>query len=174
MSIKCLETTNVDIVPLEDIKAFLRIQSSADDALLKNMLRTAVVWVEEATGKTFLKKKLRYTHTNNVLVLPAPPIIEIVEVRSKRRVLQESEYTITHHGSTQKVSLPFSWKNTAISVTYWAGFGETALEISDSIKNAIMTTVAYMYENHLQPSNNSSPYQAIQPWIQYHRTYQVA
>lgn len=79
MSLKLLEPSSTLLLPLRDVKNYLRIDHDIEDDLLKHLILLATQWVEEATGKSLLRQKWSYTHQNNVLLLPNPPIVEVLE-----------------------------------------------------------------------------------------------
>lgn len=175
MQSKLLNQTNALPVSVNEMKDFARIQSDQDDFLLEGLLKTASAWVEEATGKTLLNKQWLYTHNNNTLTLPYSPVVQIDEVKVGRKTLAQNEYTRIDHLGKTKLELPFSWNRRAVSVTYTAGFGTDPKDVPDALKQAIMSTVTYIYENRYptMPGQNQA-FQCAQPWIQYHRSYQMA
>jgi uncharacterized phiE125 gp8 family phage protein len=172
MRLKLVERSDTPILSLEEVKAYLKIDHKHQDAILKRLIKLATDWVEEATGKTFLKKVFEVTHPNNVIVLPQPPILEVIEVRNKKGILDPKQYCIEDHRGTKKVILDFEWNRKPITVRYTAGFGEDPEDVPSAIKHAIFTTIEHIYENRFD-GVHKAPYKTIQPWIQYHRTYQM-
>jgi len=57
MKVRLLEACSHTVVTLQDMKHFARITDNDDDYLLEGLIKTATAWVEDATGKTLLKKK---------------------------------------------------------------------------------------------------------------------
>lgn len=173
MPLKLLEQSSSLAVSLEDTKNYLRLSHALDNHFLVRMITLATHWIEEATGKTLLLKKWAYTNENNILFLPHPPIREILEVRSKRRIFDRDEYVVQDYRWTKKVETPFYWGKRTLTVTYTAGFGETPEEIPPALTQAVLSTVAYLYENRGVPQEKQVPFPHVQPWIQYYRTFEL-
>lgn len=174
MKIKILETTPTLAVSVDDMKMFARIGHDDDNYLLEGLIKTATAWVEDATGKTLLEKKLIYTHSNNVVTLPGSPIIEVLNVKAGSKTLEPNQYEITDHQSTKKITVPTFYSRRHISITYRAGFGTTSADLPETLKQAVMSTVLYIYENRYDLTPKASVAQTMDPWIHYHRTYQMA
>lgn len=172
MRSKLLEASKTLPVSVQDVKTFARIDHNDDDFLLEGLIKTAAAWVEEVTGKTLLKKKWVFTHSNNEITLPHAPVIKILEVKSAGKVLKEKDYTVSHVRQTKRISMPFSWNTAKVSVTYTAGFGDKPSDIPETLRHTVMSTVTYIYENRYPTQQNC--YQAVQPWIAYNRSYGMA
>ncbi len=172
MTLKLLASPRTPLLSLEEVKVYLRIQHRQEDALLSSLITLATQWIEDATGKTLLQKTWSYTHQNTWLILPKPPILDILEVRTKRRVLQPREYEIYDYRGSKCVEIPFVWERRTLTVTYQAGFGTSPDEIPLALHQAVPTTVAHLYENRFS-DEKTVPFPRVQPWIQYHRTYQI-
>ena len=173
MKTTLLETTSALVVSVEDMKMFARITHEDDDHLLEGLIKTATAWVEDATGKTLLQKKWLYTHSNNILTLPHAPIINVLEVKAGKKTLQENNYEITDHQNTKRIIVPLVHTRRSISVTYIAGFGESPDDLPMTLKQAVMSTVLYIYENRYSLNSSQTYHNTAQPWIHYHRTYQM-
>lgn len=181
MSAKLLEAQTEPIVGLDEIKRFARVSHDDDDFLLEGLIKTATAWVEEATGKSLLKKKWSYSHNNNVLSLPHGPVLKVLEVNYGRRTLDAKDYTLRQEKNTTVVEVPFSWNRRKVTVIYTAGFGDKADDVPSTLKQAVMSTVTYIYENRYPVPGNAhtavsstSNQAAFEPWIAYHRSYQLA
>jgi uncharacterized phiE125 gp8 family phage protein len=176
MSLKLLEPSSTLLLPLRDVKNYLRIDHDIEDDLIKHLILLATQWVEEATGKSLLRQKWSYTHQNNVLLLPNPPIVEVLEVRTKRKILAPKDFEIHSKRGKTEIHIPFAWEKRTFTVVYLAGFGETPEDLPLALQHAVLTTVGYLYENRLdsQDIRKKNVSQGIQPWIHYHRTLEMA
>lgn len=174
MKIKILETTQTLVVTLNDMKNFARIDHNEDDYLLEGLIKTATAWVENATDKSLLHKTLMCTQANSAMVLPRAPIIEIINVKIGGKELKPTQYEVTNHHTTLKVTAHAMYQGGQMSVTYRAGFGQTSREIPETLKQAVMSTVLYMYENRYDLPQKTSIVHPMSTWIHQHRTYQMA
>ncbi|WP_031934441.1 head-tail connector protein [Candidatus Hepatobacter penaei] len=174
MTSKLIAASSTLAVSLVDMKDYAHITHDHDNHLLEGLIRTATAWVEEATGKTLLEKTWRYTHTNPVLTLPHGPITDILEVKSGNRVLLDSAYEVEDLQNTKKITVLSAEKNRRkTSVTYKAGFGTQPEELPDTFRQAVMSTVLYIYEDRYDLSAPKKAQRYGQPWIEYHRSYQM-
>jgi len=106
--------------------------------------------------------------------LPHAPVIDVLEVRCGQKTLQPHEYEITEHCHTQKVNIPLRGESRSVSIIYTSGFGDHPQEVPETLKQAVMSTVLYIYDNRYHLSGQVSPlYTNAQPWIDYHRSYLV-
>jgi uncharacterized phiE125 gp8 family phage protein len=174
MSIVILEKSDVPLIPLEEAKAYLRIDHDLEDPLILTFIQVATLWVEQATGKTLLTKTFAYSHEQTRIILPCPPVLEILEVKSKRGILEPKEYLWRRHRDTVVLETPFFWGIRTLTITYRAGFGDTPEDVPPTLRYAVLTTLAYLYENRPTPEGPGWGVPSIEPWIQYHRRVHLA
>ena len=166
-----LDAPDILAVPLERMKSYARISGDYDDHLLTGLIKTATTWVEEETGKDLLTKTRKVSHHNNVLTLPYAPIQKILEVKSGRRIVSSENYQLNHTLNT--LTIPVHQAGKSNSVTYQSGFGHDPKDIPETLAQAVMSTVLYIYENRYELSPKQSVYANAKPWIHYHRSYQM-
>lgn len=167
MAFTVLEKSPHLLLGLEEVKCFLRLHHDREDEVIRNLIRVAMDWVEECTGKTLLKKRLEYTHHNNLVFLPCGPVRRILSVRTRLRALVEgTDYKILNRSHTKAIEIPFRWRRQSITVTYEAGFGEGPEEVPLTLRQAVLSTVAYLYENRDAKLPLHPP---VDPWIAYYR-----
>ena len=174
MKLRLLEASTQLPVSVADIKEYVRQDSDRDDHLLSGLIQTATTWVEEATSKTLLKKKWLYQNKNTLLRLPRGPIIDVEEVKVGHKTLSKKDYRVIDQGGSAKIEMPFSWHQKTVSITYTAGFGEKVEDIPETLRHAIKSTVAYIYDNRYSlPTSKTHAFHNMQPWIHYHRTAMI-
>lgn len=171
MKLKLLQQSNELPIQVARVKEYVRQTSDVDDLLIEGLIKTASAWVEEATGKTLLKKKWLYTNKNTRIRLPRGPVMTIEQVKLGSKVLQAADYQVIKHGHTTKIELPYALDPKTVAITYTAGFGENPSDIPETLCHAITSTVAYIYDNRysIDPAKSHATYN-MQPWIHYHRT----
>jgi uncharacterized phiE125 gp8 family phage protein len=172
MALKLIEKSEENFIELPVAKSYLRIHHDLEDELLNRLIHAATTWVEESTGKTLTPKTWQYTHNNSRFFLPNPPVLEILEVKLKGKKLNPDQYTVTHaHGRTS-IEVPFTWQKNSLCVTYKTGYGPALKDIPPTLYQAVLTTLAYLYENR-SPQGTEAPSTTVTPWIQYHRYYHM-
>ena len=175
MSVKIIQRENMDIFPLEMAKVYLKIHHNDEDALLENLLSAAIEWVEEASGKTILPKTLEMRSKNVCVFLPFGPVQKVLKVAFRGKKIPETSYDVSNHNGRCKVFLKdlhgFYLKGT-LAVEYQTGYGKTAQDIPQTLKNTVLTTLAYLYENRGEASLPVSPVRPM-PWVSYHQNYHL-
>ena len=121
-------------VTLADAKAFCRIDSSDEDALVSALIAAARLQVESLTGRALVTQTWRLTMTcaPRLVELPVIPAASLIE-GPDGAVLQ---------GDALLLVEPVD----ELTVDYTAGYGEGA-DVPDDLKQAVLTLVAYWYEN---------------------------
>lgn len=170
---KTLVPRQTSLFTLSFIKSHLRITFSDHDELLLFYLTAATDWVEEQLGKTLLKTTRQVSHHNNKFVLPYGPILKITAVSYHKKPLTDKEYTVTSYGDSLEIKLPFYWTCPTAVVTYEAGFGETPEDVPSSIRNAILGTLEYLYENRGELGDFRGLEEQKELWLKAHRTYRL-
>ncbi|MGL5784832.1 MAG: head-tail connector protein [Alphaproteobacteria bacterium] len=175
MTFQILEKAKQLPVSMEMAKTYLRIQHTEEDALVEHLIKTAAEWIQESTGKSLLRQKCQYTHANQQFFLPYGPVHQVIEVKVKGKLLRADQYHLDMAKGFIALELPlFKRSSTKATVTYEAGFGENPDDIPEAIRNAILTAIAYLYENRDNSEPKLSLSTAIKPWIQYHKEYHLA
>ncbi|MGL4371416.1 MAG: head-tail connector protein [Alphaproteobacteria bacterium] len=175
MTFQILEKAKELPVSMEMAKTYLRIQHEEEDALVEHLIKTASEWIQESTGKSLLHQKCQYTHANQHFFLPYGPVCDVTEVKVKGKILEAEHYSLDMAKGFIALELPlFRRSSTKVTVTYKAGFGEKPEDIPEAIRNAILTAIAYLYENRDNAEPKLSLSAAIKPWIQYHKEYHLA
>jgi uncharacterized phiE125 gp8 family phage protein len=175
MTFKVLEKATQLPVSMEMVKTYLRLQHTEEDALVEHLIKTAAEWIQESTGKSLLLQTCQYTHSNQHFFLPYGPVLQITEVKVRGKILTAEQYTLDPAKGFFTLEQPlFRRSSTKVTVTYEAGFGENPEAIPEAIRNAILTAIAYLYENRDNAEPKISLSGAIKPWIQYHKEYHLA
>jgi hypothetical protein len=122
-------------VTVAEAKAFCRIDGSDEDALVEALIAAARLQVESLTGRALVEQTWRLTTcpAGRLVVLPVIPAIAVLEAPDGA-VLQ---------GDAVLLAEPLSGE---ISIDYTAGYGG-ATEVPADLKQAVLTLVAYWYEN---------------------------
>ena len=80
--IKINSTTGSELLTTQEVKDYVRIDTSSDDAIISAMITQARIWCENYISKDIVSKNRTYylSHTNGVYDLPFGPVTSISEI----------------------------------------------------------------------------------------------
>ena len=137
--IKINSTTGSELVTTQEVKDFVRIDTSSDDAIISRMIITARIWCENYIGKDIVAKNRTFylQEVDDRFTLPFSPIASISSVTSKNTAIAFESYglddTIIEIGSLPADEVKVTYITTGIS--------------DDLIKEAILHLVSTYYDN---------------------------
>lgn len=172
MALKLIEKSEKLPISLELAKGYLRITHDQEDSVLQHLILAAIAWVEEASGKTLTQKTWTFSIRRSRAFLPNPPVLKILEVRYNGKELLEGKYEFFDRNGRPGIQVLFPVSEGVLFVRYITGYGEDPKDIPETLKNTILTTLAYLYENRGEEKNPKNESQK-DPWIQYHRNYHL-
>lgn len=182
MSLTLLQPPLKEPVTLADAKAFLRIEGSAEDELLKHLIKTARFAVEAFTARALIYQTWRFTvnagfciaksvdgfltgnhrHHEQGIELPRSPFVELLscpKLIDSYRQFELKDYRLDTTGRVAKLffgkelSLEAS-KESMIQVDFKAGYGLNHNDIPESLQHGILMMVADLFENRVTRSDN--------------------
>lgn len=121
-------------VALADAKAWCRIDSTDDDALVGALIAAARLQVESATGRALVTQSWRLTlpHAPRLVVLPVAPV--------------QSLATAPDDAALQGDAVLLAEPTDDLTIDYVAGYGD-ASAVPGDLKQAVLVLVAYWYEH---------------------------
>ena len=140
---------------LQEVEDYLKLPSNQDEAFVKTLIAAARSYIENVTGRALLKQKWELHITppyppSSPLVkrrgkeleieLPRPPLLHVEAVKAAQK---EVSFTI----KDGKVCLPSSFWDQELVLTYWAGYGDTALSLPPALKMASLMAARFIYDN---------------------------
>lgn len=137
--IKINSVTGSEIVTTQDVKDYVRIDTSADDAIIARMIEQARIWCENYISRDIVAKTRTYyvDRTNGVFDIPFAPVNSITSVTVQG---EAAEYTVLgldnetielDGGSAEQVKVSYSTTG-----------------LSDGLlKQAILQLVSTYYDN---------------------------
>jgi len=136
--IKINSVTGSEIVSTQDVKDFVRIDTSADDTIIDRMITAARLWCENYIGKDIVAKNRTFylQEVDDRFTLPFAPVASISSVTSEGTAVTYESYGLDDTMIEIK-SLPAD----EVKVTY-----VTTGLTDDLVKEAILHLVATMYD----------------------------
>lgn len=159
----------VEPVTIADARAFLRLSSSSEDALLERLLKTARELVEAETGLALINQtwRLRVDRwpRSGRLALFKYPVTEVSMVVAYRPdgtavSLPPETFQLQDGRRPQRLymgSYPDAANLRGLEVDFVAGFGETPERVPEALKQAILSLTAHLYESRAGVDSAASP-----------------
>lgn len=152
------DKTTDDIISLDDMKLYLKVDDDADDDLITALINAAVVVAERVMNRDLLTATyIRYSDTiSQDLTLRRGGFYELDDIEymvdGSYNSVDSDDYEAATDGifaELWRVNIDESYDEhpQAIKITFKAGYGATATDIPDDIINALKAHVAFMYEN---------------------------
>lgn len=158
-TLRLITPPTVEPVSVETVKLFLRVDGTEEDTLIMSLATGARETGEGLARRAFITQTLEMVINDwppkFVLALMRPPLQNVVSVKYYDKNNVEAtwtDYTVNarsepgriHFNSTPGTTLSESG---GIVVRYVAGYGNSANDVPQQIKDAILALTAYRYEN---------------------------
>ena len=149
ISLKGIDNINQDIINLEEVKIYLKIDNNIEDNLLKDLILTAIKSCEEYTNISLDRKNWYavYKTINHFseIILPRKPVHKVIELggfyyNGGKSKLSDNQYYCVNNRVIFKQIPVFN----QIYIDFNAGYFEA---IPTELKINIFEHVAEMYEN---------------------------
>ncbi len=175
MGLVQLSGPGAEPLSLEEVKAYLRIDGANEDSLLQSLILTSRLHIEVALGLAMMSQSWKLVLDDwpqkGVVELPIAPVKQISDVRivgqdGSPQSLDGSDYDVDTSGRPARLfKRRGTWpapgrKRGGIDVDIGAGFGETASEVPEPMRQALLLLVAHWYE-HRDPIEIGAPSTAV-------------
>jgi uncharacterized phiE125 gp8 family phage protein len=149
-------------VSVADTKAHLRLDGSAEDALIASLILTSRLHVEAALGFALISQSwtllLDAWPAEGPVVFPIRPVLSITSARvlsatGVPTVIAASDYLLDGSGLVPRlVSTGAIWPRpgkaaNGIEIAFTAGFGPAATDVPAPIRHALLLLAAHWYEH---------------------------
>jgi uncharacterized phiE125 gp8 family phage protein len=160
-------------VPLAEVKAFLRIATSEEDALLAAMVRAAAETCEAFTGRALLVRAVeemlpasRAWTRLGLAPVAAIEAVALVGADGAVSALAASDYAIDIDAAGEGwVRLTIGLEPKRVRVSYRAGLAADANGLPEALRHGIVRLAAYLYASRDRPDGPPAAVTALwRPW----------
>lgn len=152
--------TYADALSLADVKAWLKVETTADDDLIGSLRDAALLHCEDQTNRSFLSRAAAIAAPSWQAIrrLPVGPIegtvalVYYAENESTTTVLPSTEYTAKTLGDVLYISYRTAppvvdpYRYDAVNLTS-SKFGTAAATLPDAVRTAALLLIGHWYEN---------------------------
>lgn len=144
---------------LAEAKAHLRLDGTAEDLTVTQLIRTARDHLERTTGLCLISRRLRaavesVSEDGVIQILKGPvqtlDAIALYDGRGTPSTLATALCRFTRDGPPTAISLPAGLDparfENGIEIDFTAGFGEAGTDVPDSLRRALLLHVAVMFD----------------------------
>lgn len=147
-------------VSLAQAKAHLRVDDDADNGLVESLITSARIHLEAVTGRALIEQSWRLVRDdwpdNGIVTLPVGPVSAIDEIRTydtsgNPLIIDVGTVLLDGQGVPPRVVLagarPSVRHRLGVEIDFTAGYGTEAGDVPADLIQALLTLVAYWYEN---------------------------
>jgi uncharacterized phiE125 gp8 family phage protein len=153
----------IEPVTLADAKAFLRVDSTAEDGLISTLVAAARLHVEATTARALIAQSWRLVldcwPLARVVPLPVGPVLTLTAVTAYDEAGDGTEVELEQFQVETGVAparlllpaeiedMPVLRERQGIEIDYAAGYGADREDVPMDLKHAILTLVGYWFEH---------------------------
>jgi len=150
-------------IALSDAKTYLRVSDVVDDQLITTLIAAARVHVETLTRRAMItqiwRKVLDCWPTSNQVELPLGPFQSLVAVRvfdvdGNSTILPLTQFFGEDKTTPARIGLPTTINGqpilrtqAAIEIDYEVGYGATADNVPEDLKQSLLTLIGHWYQH---------------------------
>ena len=163
-SFDIITPSTVALFTTAEAKAHLKVDSTADDTLIDNLIEAARESAEVFTNRFFINTlisqhgdtfaDLEYLFKSPVNVDDTAAIIRYYDSDNATQTLDTSVYLVDQVSQPGRVTLDVDQsfptianRTNAVSCRYTVGYGAAASDVPQGIKQAVLLTIGNWYEN---------------------------
>lgn len=155
MTISLVQPPATAPVSLAQAKAHLRIETSAEDDYLTDLIGTATTFVEQFISRKLVTQTWRQyvdgIGSDRIICLEVRPPQSIVEVTTYDSLgtpttLAAQDYSLNQYTSPPTLTLNTGIATSTVEVDVVAGFGDAGTDVPGSILRSILVLTAHWYE----------------------------
>lgn len=154
----------VEPISLDEAKKHLRVDITDDDTLIENLIASARRYCEKFQSRAYITQTwelwLDEWPEENYIEIPLPPLQSVASVKyydtdGAEHILDASDYFVDMKSEPGRIVLAYgsTWPSTTLRpangvvVQFNAGYGDSADDVPQTVKQAILLLVGHWYEN---------------------------
>ncbi len=157
------EEPSAEPVTVDELKDWARIDGSDEDTVIEGIIKTARQFTEKFLGRSLIKQKIEMVMDEwncRDMELPYSPIISIdsvvtIDEDDAETTYSSDNYYLINSSEPGRVAIKDNTEvptntdrlSAGIKITYYAGYGTTATEVPQAIREAIKLWATEIYEN---------------------------
>jgi len=160
-SLKEVTLSETPLFTTAEAKDFLKVDTTADDTLIDNLIKAATESCQIYTNQYFLNTVVeQYSDKwSEVYTLYKSPVSAITHIKyydtnDSEETLDDSNYILDDVSKPARIGLAvdatlpsLSDRINAVHVKYTVGYGTASTDVPDGIKQAVLLTLGNWYEN---------------------------
>lgn len=147
-------------VSLDEVKAHLRVDFADEDELITGMIGTATEMIEAETGLALINREyeVAYDCLHRAVILPVMPAVSVASIQfldtdNTLQTIDSADYRLIDRHEKPQVIPAYGkvWPTVlavpeSVFVRYVAGHGENPADVPETLRQAVLKTVASLYE----------------------------
>ena len=160
-SLKVVTLSAIPLFTTADAKAFLKVDTNADDDIIDNLIKAATESCQIYTNQYFINTVVeQYSDLwSEIYTLYKSPVSSITHIKyydnnDVEQTLASSNYILDDVSKPARIGLAvnatlpdLSDRINAVHVRYTVGYGAASTNVPDGIKSAVLLTIGNWYEN---------------------------
>lgn len=137
-------------VTLDEAKAHLRVDGDDEDDYITSLIVAARQAAEAYTRRALITQTWRHTgdRFSGTVTLPHQPVQSVASVEIDGEALSSDAYEAdTPTGRVKALAAYAAEDIGGVAITYEAGYGDTASDVPQAIRQAILLMVGHLHEN---------------------------
>ena len=161
MRLKLTTAPAIEPVTLDEARNHLKIDSSEDNSLISALITTARQLAEKETKRAFITQtwEMYLDEVGNEIEIPKPPLQDVTSIKAIAADGTETVVDVTTYyvdkaeNSPGRVKLKsgYSWPThrgfASFIIRLVCGYGDTATDVPEPLRQGILQLIAYLYEN---------------------------
>lgn len=166
MSLKRTTPPAAEPITLDQAKLHLRVDHADEDGLITGLITAARLAAEDRLQRTLINSGWTLvldsfppvcSRLGNIIQAPMPPLltvesIQYIDTAGTSQPLASSQYRVDVLGEPGRIQPVTSWPATArqvnaVTVTYTAGYGASAADVPQPIKQWMLLAIGDLYAN---------------------------
>ena len=166
MPVKLITPPSIEPITVEEAKIFLRIDTDEENSLISSLISAARMYAEKYTCRSFLTQRweLSTRAVAEKIYLPYPPVEGVESISVDGKFIDDYRYTLLAEDTLYFVSPIRSLTPGGIVIRYATGYGNVPEDVPRDIKQAILITVAGLYENRESGGVSAEARELLKPY----------